>query len=60
MLTFHRLALSNVSLILARVLWRFDLSLEPDCEGWERQAVNITYIKKPLRVCIKERADLSK
>lgn len=60
MLIFHRLALSNVSLILARVLWRFDLLLEPDCEDWERQAVNITYIKKPLRVSIRKRADLTK
>lgn len=46
----RNLAYAEMKLILARVLWWFDLRLEGNHEGWEDQRSSMVWIKKPLMV----------
>ncbi|KAL4901002.1 cytochrome P450 [Aspergillus multicolor] len=43
-------AWNEMRVILARVLWNFDLELAPESEGWERQKVYTLWDKGPLMV----------
>ncbi|KAF7586588.1 hypothetical protein BBP40_008645 [Aspergillus hancockii] len=44
------LAYAEMRLILARVLWSFDMSIEPDCHSWADQKAYSIWEKKPLMV----------
>lgn len=46
----RNLAYAEMKLILARMLWCFDLRLEGGHEGWEDQRSSMVWIKKPLLV----------
>jgi hypothetical protein len=37
-------------LILAKVLWNFDLSLEQESENWTNQKLQLTWRRGPLMV----------
>ncbi|RDW89918.1 cytochrome P450 [Aspergillus mulundensis] len=50
-------AYNEMRVILARVLWNFDLELAPESEGWERQKVYTLWDKGPLMVRLRVRAD---
>ncbi|KAH8808674.1 toxin biosynthesis cytochrome P450 monooxygenase [Xylogone sp. PMI_703] len=49
------LAYAEMRLILARILWNFDLHLTPGTENWENQEMYILWQKGPLKVTITER-----
>jgi len=42
------MAYHEVRLILAKVLWNFDLTLSPESDGWTDQKTYILWEKKPL------------
>ncbi|KAL8364717.1 hypothetical protein RB595_003818 [Gaeumannomyces hyphopodioides] len=45
------LAMAEIRIILARMLWNFDMRLHPDCVGWlGRQKMFTTWHKTPLKV----------
>jgi hypothetical protein len=44
------LAYLEMRLILAKILWNFDLSLQPECKHWNIQKVNLLWSKGPLMV----------
>jgi hypothetical protein len=47
----YSLAYAEMRLILAKVLWHFDLKLGPGCENWvEKQEIHILYEKGPLNM----------
>jgi len=46
----RNLAYAEMRLILARVLWNYDLELQLDCPGWSSQKVYVVWEKKPLNV----------
>ncbi|KAL1969776.1 hypothetical protein VTN77DRAFT_7285 [Rasamsonia byssochlamydoides] len=47
---FPFLAYAEMKLIMARTLWNFDLELEPDSKGWNKQNVYLLWEKKPLNI----------
>lgn len=49
-------------LILAKILWNFDLSLEKESENWINHKMHIVWVKSPLMVRLKpvERDDAVK
>lgn len=54
--TFSSLAYSELRVILAKVLYNFDLSLAPESVGWDKQKVFFLWEKRKLMVRLKERA----
>lgn len=44
------LAYAEMRLILARVLWNFDLDMMPDSKDWDKQGVFFLWDKKELHV----------
>jgi cytochrome P450 len=50
------LAYSKLRLILARVLWNFDLELCSESDGWDQQKIKIFWQGKPLLIRLKRRA----
>lgn len=55
----RNLAYSKMRIILARVLWNFDLALCPESEDWEDQKIKFLWLGKSLWVRVKQR-DVSK
>lgn len=51
-------AYSEMRMILARVLWKFDLELSPESDGWEKQKVYTLWDKGPLMVKLSTRSDI--
>lgn len=51
------LAYMEMRLILAKLLWNFDLELDPGCNDWVNQKIYITWDKRPLRVLLTPRAE---
>ena len=47
---FNSLAYLEMRLILARMLWSFDMTLSPECARWDEQESWIQWDKKPLMV----------
>lgn len=57
----RNLAFHEMRIIMARLLWEFDLALEDEEEmngGWRDQKVRIFWDKKPLMVRLKKRRDV--
>ncbi|KAL4977328.1 cytochrome P450 [Aspergillus desertorum] len=50
-------AYNEMRLILARILWNFDMELSPESDGWERQKVYTLWDKGPLMVRLSVPAD---
>ena len=46
----NSLAYLEMRLILARMLWSFDMQLAPECQDWDNQESWIQWDKKPLLV----------
>ncbi|PYH95259.1 benzoate 4-monooxygenase cytochrome P450 [Aspergillus ellipticus CBS 707.79] len=46
----RNLAYTEMRLILARILWEFDLTLGDGCSNWEKQAAYVAWQKEPLMV----------
>lgn len=44
------LAYAEIKLILARVLWNFDMHLEPESLSWDKQPTYNLWEKGPLKV----------
>jgi hypothetical protein len=42
-------------LIVAKLLWNFDLALDPSCSNWHEQKIFALWSKPPLQVHIKSR-----
>ncbi|KAL4970623.1 cytochrome P450 [Aspergillus stella-maris] len=53
-------AYSEMRVILARVLWNFDLELLPVSDGWEKQKVYTLWDKGPLMVRLTQRVDIDR
>jgi hypothetical protein len=51
----YSLAYAEMRLILARLLWNFDLSLPPSSGNWIKQEMFILWQKEPLNIILKER-----
>ncbi|KAI1102933.1 cytochrome P450 [Jackrogersella minutella] len=51
----RNLAYHEMRLIMARVLYNFDLSLDPQCNAWHEQKIFGLWEKPPLEVFIKQR-----
>ncbi|KAI0180600.1 cytochrome P450 [Hypoxylon sp. FL1284] len=51
----RNLAVHEMRLILARVLWNFDLALDPVSDGWHEQRIFALWEKPPLRVWVRLR-----
>ena len=49
------LAYNEMRLLLAKVLWHFDLQLEPGMEQWEKQRSWVIWEKRPLLCRLSER-----
>lgn len=47
-------ALNEMRVILARMLWNFDMKLLPQSDGWERQRIFTLWEKGPLMVELNE------
>ncbi|KAL5335510.1 cytochrome P450 [Aspergillus crustosus] len=54
----RNLAYSEIRLILAKVLWHFDLGLAPESLGWDKQKTFAIWEKNKLMVYLKARADV--
>ncbi|KAJ5644710.1 cytochrome P450 [Penicillium longicatenatum] len=54
--SFYSLALGEVSLIIARFTWAFDLELSPQCSNWADQRAYIIWDKGPLLVKLTPRS----
>lgn len=52
------MAYHEMRIILARILWDFDLELGDRMEGWERQTIFGIWEKPPLMVKVSKRGDL--
>ncbi|KAI0146938.1 cytochrome P450 [Xylariaceae sp. FL1272] len=52
----RNLALHEMRLILAKVLWNFDLSLDSSCDSWHEQRIVALWEKPPLKVYIRPRS----
>ena len=49
------LAYNEMKVILARLIWAFDIALQPECRGWpDEQKAFIVWEKDPLWVQLKE------
>ncbi|RKF61957.1 putative n-formyltyrosine oxidase [Erysiphe neolycopersici] len=44
------MATTEMRLVIAHILWNFDMELEPDSLGWINQAVYALWEKGPLNV----------
>jgi hypothetical protein len=44
-------------LIMAKILWNFDLELDPSCSDWYNQPIFALWSKPALKVHVKERSD---
>jgi hypothetical protein len=55
---FNSLAYFEMRLLLAHVLWNFDLELMPQSESWANQKVFAIWDKPELYVKLKPRAGL--
>ncbi|KAL6863319.1 hypothetical protein ACO1O0_003567 [Amphichorda felina] len=53
----RNLAYHEMRLILAKILFNFDLGLDPSCEDWINQRIIALWEKPPLQVHIKPRSD---
>ncbi|KAI0596777.1 cytochrome protein [Biscogniauxia sp. FL1348] len=51
----RNLAYHEMRLIMARILWNFDLTLDERCNDWHRQKIMSIWEKPPLWVYVKER-----
>ncbi|KIW04541.1 uncharacterized protein PV09_04295 [Verruconis gallopava] len=51
----RNLAYSKMRVILARVLWNFDLELCPESEGWDQQKVKVFWKGGPMWVRVSRR-----
>ncbi|CAO2647238.1 Nn.00g081600.m01.CDS01 [Neocucurbitaria sp. VM-36] len=51
----QNLAWAEIRTVLARLVWHFELTLEPESEGWEKQKVFILWQKPALMVRLKAR-----
>ena len=49
------LAYLEMRLILARIIWNFDVELLPESQGWDQQKVFVLWLKNPLFVKLKAR-----
>ena len=49
------LAYHEMRLLMAKILWHFDMELAPECREWHRQRIMILWEKPPLMVKIKRR-----
>jgi hypothetical protein len=52
---FYRLAMAEMRLVLARVLWEFDFELLPESNNWFDQKSYFLWEKKPLMVKLESR-----
>ena len=52
----RNLAYHEMRLILAKILWHFDLELSENCCNWDRQRIIMVWEKPPLNVILKPRA----
>lgn len=52
------LAYSELRVILAKVLYNFDLALAPESVGWDKQKIFLLWEKRKLMVHLKERANV--
>lgn len=50
LLTLHSLAYAEMRLILARMIWNFDMELSPDCKQWISQPSYVVWEKGNLNV----------
>lgn len=46
----YSLAYAEMRLVLVRVLWNFDLKLDPESVNWTDQKTYFLWEKKPLKV----------
>ncbi|KAK1974965.1 cytochrome P450 [Colletotrichum cereale] len=53
----RNLAMSEMRVILARVIWNFDLQIEDDCRNWLEQELYGLWKKGPLKVRLTPRKD---
>ncbi|KAI0376829.1 cytochrome P450 [Hypomontagnella monticulosa] len=51
----RNLAHHEMRLIMARVLWNFDMSLDENCRNWHEQKIYALWEKPPLEVTLKQR-----
>lgn len=51
----RNLAYHEMRVIMARVLWNFDLALDPKCKDWQNQRIFSLWEKPPLDVVITPR-----
>ncbi|KAI2636529.1 cytochrome P450 [Hypomontagnella submonticulosa] len=51
----RNLANHEMRLIMARVLWNFDMSLDEKCSNWHEQRIFALWEKPPLEVTLKQR-----
>jgi len=51
----RNLAYAEMRLILARVIWNFDMELAEDSRHWDQQKIYIIWQKNPLHVSLKQR-----
>ncbi len=56
----RNLALAEIRLILARMLWNFDFEICPESEKWTDQKIKTLWIKPPLMCKAKIREGLEK
>ncbi|TQS37696.1 hypothetical protein Golomagni_01819 [Golovinomyces magnicellulatus] len=52
------LAMNEIRMIIAHVLWNFDMELEPDMVNWDYQRIYKLWEKKPLHVKLYPRKNL--
>ena len=48
--TLNSLAYAEMRLILARMIWNFDMELAPESQGWTDQLSFVVWDKPPLKV----------
>ncbi|TGJ84279.1 hypothetical protein E0Z10_g4495 [Xylaria hypoxylon] len=53
----QNLAMHEMRSILAKVLWNFDLKLDESSKNWHHQKILALWVKPPLQVHIKQRAN---
>ena len=56
----RHLAMAEMRLILARMLWNFDFELCPESEGWIEQKIKLLWVKPPLMCKVTLREGLEK
>lgn len=55
----YRLAYAEIRLILARVLWNFDMELDPSSTNWADQKTYFLWEKRPLKVRLSQPRGMS-